>query len=161
MTIVGWLAEFDSVNINIWSGDHILNFENRVYNPGHFISLSHAVSEIGTPSRRMTVAFAVTDPSIRLALLEDEGPLMVRGRLIYSNTNGATWNLVGNQFIGRLSNPRMSSGTYTVELETYTGDINRNLPLKWSHESQVKKSGDLAFEMAAQLSSSLEVRWPP
>lgn len=164
MTIaIGWLAEFDGFDINLWSGDSVLNFDNKVYQPGHFISLDHAGSEIGTPTQRLRASFPVTDPGVRAKLLEDEGPVLVRGRFIFSNDNGLNWTVGGNPFVGRLSNPRLSAGSYSVEIETYGGDVDRGRTVKWSHERQVKRGsgGDLAFEMAGQLESGLSIRWPP
>lgn len=159
----GWLAEFGTVNVNLWSGDEPLNFMGKVYQPGNFINLQHASSEVGVPVRRMTASFAVAAPALRATLLQDSGPLLVTARFIYSDDNGATWNLVGNRFMGRLSNPRMAGGVYSVEIETYGGDVDRGRPNRWSHEAQVKRGGggDLAFEMGAKLASGLETRWPP
>lgn len=159
----GWLAEFDAVNINLWSGDEPLNFMGKVYSPGHMISLANPTNEIGVPSRRMTANFSVADPALRASLLEDRGPLLVKARFISTVDNGATWTLTGNQFMGRLSNPRLSDGVYSVEIETYSGDVDRGRPVRWSHERQVKRGsgGDLAFEMSSKLASGLVRRWPP
>jgi len=159
----GWIASFATINLDLWSGDEPLNFMGRVYSPGHFIQLDHAGNEVGTPTRRMAASFSVADPALRASLLEDSGPLLITARFIHSTDHGATWNLTGNQFMGRLSNPRLSGGVYTTEVETYSGDIDRGRPRRWSHESQVKRGGggDLAFEMGAQLASGLETRWPP
>jgi len=159
----GWLARFATVNLNLWSGDEPLDFMGTVYSPGHFIRLEHASAELGVPRRRMVASLSVADTATRAALLEDEGPLLVTARFIYSTDNGATWNLSGNRFMGRLSSPRLSGGVYSVEIETYGGDVDRGRARRWSHEAQVKRGsgGDLAFEMGAALSSGKETRWPP
>ena len=146
----------------LWSGDSPLTFLGNVYQRGDFISLRHPSNEVGVPDRRMTISFAVTDATLRSALLQDIGPAVVRGNFIFSKDNGATWEIAGNVFAGRLSNPRITNGQYSVELEKYSGDIDRGRPQRWSHERQVKRGtgGDLAFEMSAKLAAGVSTKWP-
>ena len=159
---IGWIMEIVGHDIRLWSGDSDLTFNSHVYRRGDFISLRHPSNEVGVPDRRMTASFAVTDSSLRAALLEDIGPAVVRGNFIYSSDNGATWEVAGNVFAGRLSNPRLTNAQYSVELEKYSGDIDRGRPVRWSHERQVKRGtgGDLAFEMSAKLASGIVTKFP-
>ena len=161
-SMIAWLCEFVGENLYLWSGDEQLTFDGNTYQPGHFISIQHASNEVGVPNRRTTASFAVVDPTMRAALLQDDGPVLVKVRFLQSTNRGKTWTAVGNQHLGRLSNPRLADGVYSVEIETYRGDIDRGRPIKWSHERQVKRDdeGDLAFEMASQLAVGIETRWP-
>jgi len=159
----GWICEFIGQGIRFWSGDSDAVIGGKTYRPGHFISIQHAANETGTPNRRATASFAVTDPAVRAALLQDEGPTLIEVQFVHSADRGRTWRIVGNRHIGRLSSPLLRDGAYSVEIETYRGDVDRGRPAKWSHERQSKRGGggDLAFEMAAQLASGVETRWPP
>ena len=158
-----WTCEFVGQDFRIWSGSEPLTLGAKTYAPGHMIGIQHAVSETGAPSRRATASFAVADPSVRAALLQDEGPALVEVQFLHSADRGITWTIAGARAMGRLSSPVLRDGIYSVEIETYKGDVDRGRPAKWSHERQVKRGagGDLAFEMAAQLAIGIETRWPP
>ena len=164
MMQVAWLMRFqDSSRLNLWSGEVTFTFETIVYLPGHFISIQHAGREVGTPHRRATASFSVVDRSLRAALMQDPGPVPVLIQFISSADKGVTWTLAGGRHLGRLSNPSLTGGVYSIEIETYRGDADRGRPQKWSHERQVARGGggDLAFEMSGKLASGIEVRWPP
>ncbi|MCY3981272.1 MAG: hypothetical protein OXF51_05780 [Alphaproteobacteria bacterium] len=160
--MVGWITRFTSTNVALWSGETALDFDGVVYQPGAFVQIEHAVSELGAPSRRLRASFAVTDPGLRAALLQDEGPVPIEGHLIASTDRGQTWARIGNPFAGRLSNASIEDGVYSCEFETAKGDVDRGRPIRWSHERQVKRGsgGDLAFEMSGQLEAGVEIRWP-
>ena len=160
---VGWLAEFVGTTTLLWSGDTELTLDGKTWAPGHFITIRHAGNEIGTPARRTSATFSVTDPALRMAFLQDPGPVLVEVRFIYSADRGLTWAVAGGKHLGRLSSPVITNAAYTVEIETYRGDADRGRPVRWSHERQVKRGGegDLAFEMASQLEAGIETKFPP
>ena len=160
---LAWTCEFVGKDFRIWSGESELELNRKTYLPGNMISIAHATNETGAPSRRASASFAVADPSVRAALLQDEGPTLVEVQFLHSTDRGITWTIVGGRYLGRLSSPLLRDGVYSVEIETYKGDIDRGRPAKWSHERQVKRGsgGDLAFQMSAKLASGIETRWPP
>ena len=163
--LVRWLAEFptsDPVH-RFWSGDDDLTLDGKTYEGRNFISLSGAEASVDAPRNRMTASFAVVTPALRQALMQDPGPLTVVIEWIYSNDQGQTWRKAPRKFVGRLSRPVIRDGVYTIEIETFGGDIDRSSPLKWSHEDQMARSpGDRGLEYMAEISELMGDRaWPP
>ena len=133
-----------------------------VYQGRPFIQLSRAETTLGAPDRRLTASFPVTDAQLRQELLQDPGPLTVVIRSVYSSDGGLTWSIVPTKFVGRLSKPVIKGGLYTIEIETYGGDVDRGRPLKWSDEDQrARYPGDKGLEYMRQLASGIDTRWPP
>ena len=136
---------------------------DKTYQGRNFISLSGAEASLDAPNRRMTASFAVTTPELRMALMQDPGPLTVVIEWIVSDNQGRTWRKAPRKFVGRLSKPAIKDGIYTIEIETYGGDVDRGRPLKWSHEDQQRRHpGDRGLEYMRQLSEGITTaRWPP
>ena len=160
--LVHWLAYFVDSGYRFWSGDGDITIGGVTYQGRNFISLSTAEASLEAPRRRMTASFTIFDSTLRRALLQDPGPLTVEIRWIYSIDNGVTWLIVPRRFVGRLSTPVIRDGTYTIEIETYGGDIDRGRPLKWSHEDQIRRfPGDRGLEYMRAISEGVEITWPP
>ena len=159
--MVGWRAKVEGTDYRLWSGDVDQVFGGETYMAGHFIEIGHAGNEIGTPVRRATAAWALRDDVDKSFLLDDIGPKTVLVTFIFSRDKGLTWREAPGSHRGRLSSPSYRSGIYSIEIETYRGDADRGRPQRWSHERQVKRNGDRAFEMAADLAAGIETKWPP
>jgi len=160
-----WLAEFpDSTPVyRFWSGDGDLTLDGKDYQGRNFISLSTAETSLDAPNTRLTASFAVAEPGLRQALMQDPGALTVIIEWIASIDQGQSWRRVPRKFVGRLSQPVIKDGIYTIEIETFGGDVDRGRPLKWSHEDQQQRhSGDRGLEYMRQLSEGISTaRWPP
>ena len=160
--LVHWLANFVDSGYRFWSGDGNLTIGGVTYQGRNFISLSTAEASLDAPRRRMTASFTIFDSTLRRALLQDPGPLTVEIRWIYSIDNGVNWLMVPRRFVGRLSTPVIRDGRYTIEIETYGGDVDRGRPLKWSHEDQMRRfPGDRGLEYMRAISEGVEISWPP
>ena len=163
--LVHWLAEFPTSTpiYRFWSGDEDLTLAGKTYQGRNFISLSGAEASLDAPNRRMTASFAVVTPELRQALMQDPGPLTVVIEWIHSTDHGQTWMRVPRKFVGRLSRPVIKDGVYTIEIETYGGDVDRGRPLKWWHEDQqARHPGDFGLSYMRQLSEGIaDARWPP
>ncbi len=154
-------AEFVGTSYRFWTGEGDVTLNSQVYQGRPFITLSAAETTLGAPDRRLTVSFPVTDRTLRQQLLQDPGPLTIKILSIYSTDRGQTWNIVPSLFVGRLSKPVIRDGVYSIEIETYGGDVDRGRPLKWSDEDQrARSSGDRGFEDVRALASGIETRWP-
>ena len=159
--IVGWLAEIGTGHY-FWSGEGQLVFDGNTYTGSHFVTLSPAEATVGAPRKRMTASFRVFSADLRAAVLQDPGPLPVEINWIYSTDQGQSWTRLPRKFVGRLSSPTIQNGIYTIEIETYGGDVDRGRPLKWSDEDQQDRApGDKGLEYMRQLASGIDTRWPP
>ena len=160
--LVGWLANFMDSGHRFWSGEGDLTIGGEVYQGNNFISLSTAEASLDAPRRRMTASFPAIDAALRAALMQDPGPLVVEIRWIYSLDHGQTWLFVPRKFVGRLSSPVIRAGTYTIEIETFGGDVDRGRPLRWSDEDQQRRfPGDRGMEYMRELSEGIDTKWPP
>ena len=160
--LVAWLATFTGTDYRFWSGDAELVFDGETYLRGHFFGISPAETTAEAPRKRLSVTFPVTDNVLREDLLQDPGPLTVAVNWIYSLDQGSTWFRLPRKFVGRLSRPVIRNGLYTIEIETYGGDVDRGVPRKWSDDDQQSRhAGDVGLEYLRQLASGLETRWPP
>ena len=161
--LVAWGVRYTATGEMYWSGDEDLDIGGDVWEPMVAINVEHAKSELGAPSRRARVQLAVTDPQLRSALLQDPGPLGIEVSWFTSDDRGISWSVVPTRFVGRLSAPEISGATYSMDVETYSGDVDRGRPVKWSHERQMTRDGsvDRGMEMAARLSVGFETKWPP
>ena len=160
--IVAWLAHIMDSGHRFWSGESDLTIGGETYQGRSFISLSTAEASIDAPRRRMTASFPAVDPALRAEFGQDPGPLVVEIRWIYSLDNGQTWLFVPRKFIGRLSSPIIREGVYTIEIETFGGDVDRGRPLRWSDEDQRRRfPGDRGMEYMRELEEGVVNRWPP
>ena len=169
--IVAWLAYFPAVGAPLnqpayrfWSGTGTLEYLNEDWlGAGSLISVGAAETSINQPTRRMTIALSTAgDEVLRQQLMQDPGPLEIEVRWIYSEDQGLSWLLVPRLFKGRLSRPVIADGIYTIELETYAGDVDRGRPVKWSDSDQRRRdSTDNGMGYMTTLASGFERRWPP
>ncbi len=137
-----------------WSGADDLTLDGETYQGRSFIALSPAEASLEAPDRRMTASFHMgpLTTAQRIELLQDPGPLTVQIEWIASTDQGQSWTRMPRKFVGRLSRPAIRNGIYTIEIETYGGDVDRGRPLKWSHEDQQGRfPGDLGSNTCARL----------
>lgn len=163
---LAWIAHFQTMDKRFWSGDTELTYNGHTYEAAKGVFIRNATSELGAPARRATLSFVVLESADLSVFTEDLGPEPVEIERIYSVDHGKTWQATGEKFVGRASTGELANGLYTLELETYTGDVDRGEPRKWSHETQairVPDSIDLGLEMAQQLegAENKDTGWPP
>lgn len=145
-----------------WSGDHDILFEGQTYRgAGQLMAVSSA--EIGPDGQpEITVSIAAGDAGLREALIEETGPVPVIVRWIYSSDNGLTWNDTGLIVSGFLSSPLLSDGVYTATIATYSGDVSRRTPHRWSAEDQrARNAQDGGMDDMRRLGRGIEIGWPP
>lgn len=149
--------------LNLWTGEGDLTFDSVNYTgAGDLLAVNLIPLEAGIHERRASLELSVVSPAMRTALLDDPGPTKVEIRQIYSTDLGQNWTAVNRIFRGRLSNPRITSQLYSVDVVQRIVDIDRGRPLKWSDATQKRRSpGDRGFEMASQLEAGFDIRWPP
>lgn len=173
---VHWLMTFPDHNpvYRFWSGEGDLSLDGHTWAGRSWVSLSAAENALDGPDKRMTVSLAVSTTSdepaereamrhLRTILMQDPGPLEVVIEWIFSRDHGQTWQRLPATFAGRLSNPVIRDGVYSIEIETWAGDVDRGRPLKWSDEDQrARAPGDRGLEYMRQLSEGIvDARWPP
>ena len=128
---------------------------------GSLIGIS-SISSGQDENPRVTLSVDVTDATRREYLLVDPGPEEVRVRWIYSADKGITWKYAPRQFLGRLSEPLISDGRYTVDIVSHESDVDRGVPLRWSGEEQRRRNPtDYGMEFMRRLSEGIETKWPP
>ena len=162
-----WTFEVEGTDLLLWSGFQPMTFSGKTYmgcsdeDGNCLVSVSEVEQSLDQPNRRMTVALAMTDPAVRARFMQDFGPLPVRIQWLLGGWQGTGFRSTGFSFHGFMSKPKLLDGLYTVEIETYLGDVDRGEPVKWSHESQqVRHPGDIGFNSMRQLASGLEIKWP-
>ena len=158
---IHWLARLDT--FHFWSGSGDLDYDGETWRGAYgVVEVSETEQDISAPSQRVTVTVGIADNTLRAALLQDEGPVVVELRWIYSTDSGLTYVPLPRRFMGRLSRPTMSDGLYRAELETYDGDIDRGRPKYWSHETQIAEHpDDNGLEAMRALGAGIDVSWPP
>ena len=170
--LVAWVATLHNVgdppeDLRLWSGMGDLTYGGNVFQgvtgaSGAFAGISAVEQTLGSPVSRVEAILMVPPAAVREILSFDAGPVNVDIQFIFSADYGDTWNDAPVSVHGRLSNPRLDNGVYTVEIETWTGDADRGTPKLWSDDAQkTEYPGDKAFQFAAQLESGIEARWPP
>ena len=171
---VAWLIEFPSwpnaVEQYFWTGEGDLSFDSKTWRGTTYDGIATVqASPIqnvrqGAPSR-VVVNIAVGTPldTIRHQIVsKDPGPIAVIIRMIYRNSPSDAWTELARKRIGRLSNPTFINGMWSYEIESYSGDIDRYAPKRWSHPDQIAEHpGDMFFEFAAGYESGTDVKWPP
>ena len=167
-----WTLHFDSERIKRegmtqnrwWSGLGDLMLETHTWlgarypDGGMLLSVGDVKYTQTLPGRRTTIQLAVTPESLRRLLLTDLGAIDVTLGWIYRRRFGP-WTRIPRYFRGRLGQADTADGRFSAEVETYMGDIDRGVPLYWSHETA--EDGDLYAEQAAELAGGIETRWPP
>lgn len=183
MRLVGWIVKLDGiaevdddgdytgkrVPYRLWSGEGVVRIDGESYQgvstgQGSLMRISRVEDVIGAPTSRTTVDIAVPPNVIREMLDIDVGPIDVDLRYITSTDNGKNWTVLPVGVHGQLSRPTYSveGSIYTVEIETWSGDADRGIPKKWSHETQNSEfPNDLGMEFMRPLADSFEGSWPP
>ena len=174
--MVGWALFLDGVGsegepFRVWSGEGDLEYGGETWNgtilgpsgdKGALVQIGPDQNVLGSPARRTTIAVAVPPSAVRRMLEYDAGPIPVTVDYIYSEDSGRTWQATGHSIAGRLSRPRFEGGIYSVEVETYSGDVDRGTPRMWSDEAQKQRDPtDKGFEFMRQISQGVETKWPP
>ena len=157
--------------LRLWSGEGDLVFEGQTWKgmqrgDASLMALGAVEYKEGQPDRRVTVSIALTDAMLEQALSEDIGPYGVEVGFLYSTDDGLTWNRTPEGTLyGRASNGRISTdNVYTIDVESFLGDLDRSEPVYWSREAYVAQYGADAkgFEQTAELASrGATVSWPP
>ena len=161
MPMVGWAANFVGTPYRYWSGEGELTLGGHAYEGRSFINISAYETSLDAPDVRLTASFAVADTADREPFLQDPGPLPVEIEWIHSSDGGHTWIALPRKFVGRLSQPTLHEGVYSIEIETYSGDVARGHPKRWSDEDQQRRyPGDRFFEYTRQLFHGVETRGP-
>ena len=178
---IAWLVEFPGYTppagaadapTRFWSGEGPLEFAvdgtTRTWAGTLFgeratvqATPMQAVRE-GAPARlkvRIDVG-SEADTLRHMILAEDPGPRPVRVRFLRRAPGAASWTLTSRQYYGRLSNGDFVNGSWQYELETYSGDADRQDPKQWSNEhQQARHPGDRGLEFTADLAQGREIRW--
>lgn len=157
-------VEYKTV-MRLWTGRGDLEFGGQTWRGGGAaLRVSEVETASGEPDRRMKIEISGIPNSLRGKFLQDVGPLPVLIEWVWSSDSGKTWNKLRDiQFRGRLSSPSFANGVFSVELETYRGDVDRGAPRLWSHEDQQRRTaGDKGMEYMRLLSQEgVETGWPP
>lgn len=162
--LTAWTIGYVGTDYNFWQGVGELEFEGKTYmGAGSVIEISPFQSDLQHAPRRMTVRVALAkDASIRAAFMQDDGPVPIRVEWLFSKDNGLSWKKMPLRFVGRLSNPTMQNQVLTVEIETFSGDVDRGVTRIWSDAThQAAYPGDRFFEDAtALIAGEATERWP-
>ena len=154
---------------NLWTGPVKKTINGIEYEPtggpdGTLMGIEGSESGSGPSGSRARAYVFVHPESVRRSLSQDIGPAKVTIRWIVSRDKGHSWIEV-DKFIGRLSAPQidLSTGVYSFDLETYSGDADRSKTEYWSDSVQrAKESGDKGMEYLAQLEAGgFDIEWPP
>ena len=166
---VAFLLEFTDIKgaylgpTRFWSGPSNIFFEGHNWRGGAGIIQISSIESTGSPgSKRVTASIPIVDSVDRSQLLQDWGSYGIELGWLHSSNQGATWERAPMRFKGKLSDPVFRSGIFTVTIETHIEDVDRGVPLYWSHESQLARfPDDNFFEYIRQLEIGKDVRWPP
>ena len=180
---VAWLVEFPtytppadlaSAPIRFWSGEGDLEFDAgdgvKTWTGTTFGDLALVqvapVQDVrqGTPSRTIVRILIGEDAETLRTLITraDPGPLAVKVHFLHRTAgSGNAWTRLARSRLGRLSGGKIQHGAYQFEIESYSGDVDRQRPEYWSNESQqAAHPGDRFFEFAADLAQGKDIRWP-
>ena len=170
--MIAWVMEIAGVGpmrevFRIWSGLGDLDWNGVIWkgtdsDNGAIVAVSSVTDAVGSPNNRATISVSVPSEAVRELLAADIGPVTTVLQYIYSLDNGRTYRATSAGLAGQLSNPRFGDGIYTVEIETWSGDVDRGEPKFWSDETQrAEYPGDKGFEFVRALEQGLEIKWPP
>ena len=171
-THVQWGVLFDDPNAprdqrRFWTGERNIIVGGELFRPTmvdgrSLMTVSEVEHRSNNPNRRARIAVAVSGENIRRALSVDIGPIPITIYWLASLDGGHAWEQVGHVFQGRLSDPVITDGVYSAEVETWLGDIFRGEKRQWSDETQRQKyPGDKGLEFIRSLADGFERRWPP
>lgn len=162
-----WLVDVeypDGDAYHVWTGPGDLVLDATTYTAvlPSLLSIGAMSSSERSEDERISIAFAITDPTLRSAFLQDPGVVRLRLRIAYTEDDGGSWDVVPRSVRGFLSAPVLEGGQYQCELVTIAGDIDRGRPQYWSDSDQQQRhEGDRGFEHLARLSDGEDIRWPP
>lgn len=173
MMLTHWTIKISSSDSDVddgyyWSGSDDLTINSQEYigvarggDDGAFMEISAVSNSIGSPAARAQVRLAVDATQAQRILTRARAIISIELNWIRSDDDGATWTVLPRTFSGRISNPIISNGIYTADIETYSGTVARGLPRYWSHEHQQSRhSSDNGFAMAAAIAQGVDIRWP-
>ena len=168
--MIGWTIKLESLGdppqtVYWWSGEGSIVVESQTYqgatvNGQAFLDVSAIDQNEGPPIKRATARMAVVPEMTRRLLQQDYGPIPITIGWIRSRDGGRNWTRLPRSFKGRLSNPQLSNGLYSVEIETVLGDADRGTPLRWSYEAHLNRHNDKFFEAVSTYATGVDVRWP-
>lgn len=151
----------------LWTGPVPILIGGRTYQPtggpdGSLMGISGGDSVAGGAGSRTRVHIFVWPTSVLRDLSQDIGPARVDIHWIMSPDYGLSWRVL-RTFRGRLSDPVLdrTTGEYSFDLETYSGDRDRQRPLYWSDEQQeARHPGDRGMEHLSELAAGKRIDWP-
>ena len=169
--MIGWTLKIEDLGSPPetgywWSGEGTITVGSQAYqgatvNGQAFLDVSGVEQTQGLPSRRATIRLAVVPETTRRLLQQDYGPIPITVGWVRSRDGGRTWTRLPRSFSGRLSNPRLLDGLYTVEIETVLGDADRGIPQRWSYEAFESRHNDKFFEAVSSYATGIDLKWPP
>ena len=112
----------------------------------------------GAQGRKATFRLAVMDDSLRRAVQIDMGAVRYELGWVYLDSAGV-WQRVPRTYRGRGGKASVQNGQLIVEVAIRRQDIDRGVPLYWSHETAA--AGDTYARKARELESGFTTRWPP
>lgn len=128
---------------------------------GNVVRVGNLPLESGQNESRCVLELQANSRRAREIYINDPGPAATEIRQIWSN-DGFNWTAIPRVFRGRLSNPRLTTNLYSVDVVQRIHDLDRDFPVKWSDQAQqAQYPNDRGFEMAAQLAAGFDIRWPP
>ena len=179
---VAWLVEFPNYTppadaagapTRFWSGEGDLDFAvdgtTRTWTGTLFGDRAtvkafpmQAVRQ-GAPARmRVEIEVGSDMAQLRTVILRDDpGPIEVRVHFIFRVAGTTAWNRLTRSRYGRISAGKFLNGIYEHEVESWSGDADRQTPKRWSHEQHIADHpGDGFFKFTSDLSQGTEIRWP-
>ena len=132
-----------------------------------FLGASPAAQAAGEPAARVSIELDATELGFRVAILSaDPGPAPVdvwtATPMVRPDVGAPPWRVL-RHVGGRLSASGVSGGIWRAEVETWSGDLDRQPRLDWSDAAQRRRHpGDRGFEYLAALATMhRRLRWPP
>ena len=168
----GWTVHIDASRIRVggevvsryWSGEGDLEIDGHVWrgtrheDGGQLARVGAVEFTQSVAGRRVVIEMAVTAEAVRRLVQVDLGAIGIVVGWVYRDSAGF-WQRVPRFYSGRIGRSGVKNGVFSVEVETYLGDVDRGVPLYWSHETAA--DGDLYAEQARRLASGIDTRWPP
>lgn len=155
----------DSPTIATWTGIGVLEFGNPAI---HYTGFGHGVIGVETQTNALDTAGNIRVSLIGLTqgfpdgLLAPPPEIFATIQRVFSIDGGATWKLLPNSFIGRVSGPEVRREVLSFDVVTDFQDDTRNNPQVWSDTAQrLKYPQDLGFQHIIDFAEGIEFDWPP
>lgn len=145
----------------LWGGGGSLIYGGETYDGvGGLARISEVETAVDAIDRRVTLSLTIPDETLRSHLLTDPGAVPIEIRWIYSETEGE-WRPVPRIFRGFLSGPRLENDRYDIEVETYSGDVDRGQVRYVSQETlQAEHANARGLEFMASLTRGFVRTFP-